>query len=189
MPARPRRPFPALLLAAAVLLLLATAAICGDSDSDEEPDGGVSGADTVTQTPTTPPPSPVASPQPTQPVPTPSGPTPGSGFACDRSGPGNRITVSAPSPGATVRSPVTVRGTASVFEATLQVVVRDGTGTQIGGQTVMASEGAPGTGTYEAAIPFTLSGGAQPGCIEVFSRSARDGSVENLVSVRVTLSP
>ncbi|HEY8492086.1 MAG TPA: Gmad2 immunoglobulin-like domain-containing protein [Dehalococcoidia bacterium] len=188
MPARPRRTLPALLLAAAVLIL-ATAAVCGGSDSGEEPDGGASGAGTVSQTPTTPAASPVASPEPTQPVPTPSGPTPGSDFACDRSGPGNRITVSAPASGAAVRSPVTVRGTASVFEATLQVVIRDRTGAQVGGQTVMASEGAPGTGTYEAAIPFTLSGGAQPGCIEVFSRSARDGSVENLVSVRVTLSP
>lgn len=188
----PRRLLPLTLLGL-LLLVAATAAICG-GDSGSRDASGDDGDAAPTRTAATA--APIASPQPTEPIPTPVGPTPpgggvpaGTDYACDRSGPGDRITVRAPSSGASVSSPVTVRGTASVFEATLQVVIRDRTGAQIGGQTVTASEGAPGTGTYEAAIPYTLTGGRQPGCVEVFSASPRDGSIENLVSVPVTLNP
>lgn len=119
-------------------------------------------------------PFPTASPQPPTPTP-PGGPA--------------AITVSQPQAGAEVRSPVRVQGTAMVFEANVQIVVRNAQGQEVGQGFTTATAGAPERGDYNASIPFTLSGGRQNGTVEVFSHSPRDGAVISLVRVPVVLLP
>ena len=99
------------------------------------------------------------------------------------------ITVSLPEAGAQVRSPALVQGTAMVFEANVQIRVRNAQGQVIGRDFTTATWGAPLRGDYTAAISFTLTGGRQNGTIEVFSESVMDGSEEDLVSVPVILTP
>ncbi len=99
------------------------------------------------------------------------------------------ITVSLPKARAQVRSPVLVQGTAMVFEANVQIRVRNAQGQVIGRDFTTATWGAPLRGDYTAAISFTLTGGRQNGTIEVFSESVMDGSEEDLVSVPVILTP
>ena len=99
------------------------------------------------------------------------------------------ITVAGPTSNAEVKSPVQVRGTASVFEGTVEIVVRNARGEEVGKGFTTASAGAPERGAYTASIPFATTGGKQDGKLEVFSRSPRDGSVENLVSIPIVLVP
>ncbi len=100
------------------------------------------------------------------------------------------IVVDSPLCGAEVKSPVTVRGTASVFEAALVVVIKDSLGQELARANVLASEGAPARGTFSQDLSFSYPpGGSEPGMIEAFSTSAQDGSVINLFSVPVTLTP
>lgn len=94
------------------------------------------------------------------------------------------IFVESPAPGAHVQPTFHVSGTASVFEATLVVrLVRDGK--VLTKQTVTASEGAPGRGTFTAT--FTTSPGAV--VIAAFSPSAADGTPQHEVEVPVTVVP
>ena len=53
----------------------------------------------------------------------------------------------------------------------------------------MASVGAPDRGTFSQEVSFPPPSGSQTGTIEAFSTSAADGSVQNLFSVPVTLTP
>ena len=99
------------------------------------------------------------------------------------------ILINSPLCDAQVKSPVTISGTASVFEAALTLVVKDSSGNELASADIMASEGAPGKGTFSQELTFSLSGGAQLGTIEAFNRSAEDGSVINLFSVPVMLMP
>jgi hypothetical protein len=94
------------------------------------------------------------------------------------------IFVEKPAAGAEVGQTFQVSGTASVFEATL-VVQSLRSGKVIGKQTVTASEGAPGRGTFEATVHAT------PGAltVQVFAPSAVDGSPQHEVDVSVTVTP
>jgi hypothetical protein len=94
------------------------------------------------------------------------------------------IFVEAPAAGAQVPGTFHVSGTASVFEATLVVqLVRDGR--VILKQSVTASEGAPGRGTFDTIVH------AAPGAVTVaaFSPSAADGSPQHEVDVPITIQP
>lgn len=99
------------------------------------------------------------------------------------------ITISAPQTGAAVGSPVHVSGIARVFEGQVEFAVRDATGKVIGKGTALASAGAPEWGNFEADVAYEPVKSDQEGVVEAFSRSARDGSVQDLVSVKVVLSP
>ncbi len=99
------------------------------------------------------------------------------------------IVIDSPLCGSIVQSPVTISGTASVFEASLTVAVKDSTGNELASAHVMASEGAPAKGTFSQDLKFSLSGGAQQGTIEGYSLSPEDGSVINLFAVPVMLMP
>src|SRR4030042_826274 len=59
------------------------------------------------------------------------------------------ISVDSPESGDTVSVPIKVRGTASVFEATLLVAVKDSRGNTLCQVVATASEGGPGRGDYE----------------------------------------
>jgi Immunoglobulin-like domain of bacterial spore germination len=92
------------------------------------------------------------------------------------------ILVETPAAGATVTPTFRVAGTASVFEATLVVqLVRDGK--VLEKQTVTASEGAPGRGTFETTLHAT------PGAatVSAFSPSAANGEPQHRVDVEVNV--
>lgn len=102
---------------------------------------------------------------------------------------GANITLTAPTASARIASPVRVTGTARVFEGTVDLAVKDASGKVIGKATTPASAGAPEWGKFDAQVAFEAPGSEQQGSVEAFSRSARDGSVQDLVSVKVTLLP
>lgn len=92
------------------------------------------------------------------------------------------ISIEAPARSARVPTSFHVTGTASVFEATFVVqLVRDGK--VLSKQTVTASEGAPGRGTFDATFTAT------PGDLTVtaFAPSAADGTPQHEVDVAVTV--
>ncbi|HXK13218.1 MAG TPA: Gmad2 immunoglobulin-like domain-containing protein [Gaiellaceae bacterium] len=92
------------------------------------------------------------------------------------------IFVESPAAGAEVPGTFHVSGTASVFEATLVVqLVRNGK--VLLKQSVTASEGAPGRGTFDTTVHAT------PGAVTVaaFSPSAADGTPQHEVDVPVTI--
>jgi len=99
------------------------------------------------------------------------------------------IVIKSPLCDALVTSPVTITGTASVFEASLMVAIKDSSGNELASAHVMASEGAPAKGTFSQDLTFSLSGGLEQGTIEAYSLSPKDGSVINLFSVPVLLRP
>lgn len=99
------------------------------------------------------------------------------------------ITAAAPAANTEVRSPLEVRGTAVAVEARVHLLVKNSRGEEIGRGAVDATVGAPERGDYRASVPFTLSGGRQPGSIEVFTLSPRDGSVIDKLTIPVILVP
>lgn len=95
------------------------------------------------------------------------------------------ILVESPLPHDEVAPAVRVRGTASVFEATLVVELRQA-GKLVDKQTVTASEGAPGRGTFTATLRGVASG---PAALVAYSPSAEDGSQQHRVDVPVEVRP
>ena len=130
-------------------------------------------------------------PAPVSPSPAPPGPTPAPVPPSPTSGSGGTgaITVARPVPGEEIRSPVRVQGTASVFEANVQLVVKNARGESVGQGFTTATAAGPERGDYTASVAFTLTGGRQNGAVEVFSPSPRDGQPQHLVSVPVVLVP
>ncbi|MBI2303986.1 MAG: Gmad2 immunoglobulin-like domain-containing protein [Chloroflexi bacterium] len=128
-----------------------------------------------TRTPT---PAPTATPTPSPtPTPTPEPKEP------------PKVTVDLPKAGEKVSSPIRISGSAVVFEAVVSLRVKNAAGQVIGEGNALASAGAPQRGIYTAQIAFTPPAVEGPGTIEAFSRSPRDGSLENLVAVPVILMP
>ena len=100
-----------------------------------------------------------------------------------------RIQIVDPSPSDTVNSPITVRGVGSaIFENQLGVHVRDESGTIIGSGSVTVTAPLGGRGPFSGTVGYTLSGASQPGRVEVFDSSPRDGGTIHLSSVEVTLA-
>lgn len=97
------------------------------------------------------------------------------------------ITVSGPRIGDVVDNPVTITGTANVFEATVSIRIRDEAGEVIAETFTTASCGTGCRGDYEAVVRYQVAD-SQEGVIEVFESSAEDGSVTKLVRIPVTLS-
>ena len=94
------------------------------------------------------------------------------------------ITVDEPAQGAVVSSPLTISGTASAFEGTVDVELRaDGNGEPIYEGFVTGS-GSPEPGPYEATIEFT-SPGPTGGALVLISRSPEDGSVIEAGALRI----
>lgn len=127
-------------------------------------------------------PSPAASPTPTA-SPSPS-PSPSPSALTSAKG---AITVRTPTANAQLASPFTLSGDASVFEAALQWRLTDTAGRVLASGSTTATLGAPGRGSYSVSVSFT---GVAPGSIafvEVFSRSPKDGEIDEIVRVPVTL--
>lgn len=157
----------------ALLGCLLLAAACG---------GAGTTAPTTTSTPatSTATASPTAAPSPS---PSPS-PSPTSTALTSAKG---AITVKIPTANARLGSPFTLSGDASVFEATLQWRLTDTAGRVIVSGITTASLGAPGRGTFTVSVTY---GGVAPDTIafvEVFSRSPKDGEIDEIVRLPVTL--
>ncbi len=81
------------------------------------------------------------------------------------------IVVETPAAGAAVESPVTVAGTADVFEATVTVVVRDRGGNELARDFTTATCGTGCRGEYSIELPFSVEE-EQPGTIVVQDEDA-----------------
>ena len=99
------------------------------------------------------------------------------------------IEVSKPADGANVTSPVTVSGTANVFEANVTVEILDAAGKIVGKTFTTATCGTGCRGTYSVAVTFEV-GREQRGTIVVHDDDAAGtGKPPHSVRVPVTLSP
>ncbi len=113
--------------------------------------------------------------------PTPSLPTPASY-------PGEEIAIISPGRGVTVTNPALVSGFASSpFEQTVVVAVLDGSGGRIGLASGIITGEYGQRGPFSVTVPFTVPANSQPGRIQVFTESPRDGALEHLSSVTVML--
>ncbi|SBT42598.1 Gmad2 immunoglobulin-like domain-containing protein [Micromonospora narathiwatensis] len=97
------------------------------------------------------------------------------------------IVVTAPAVGDRITSPVTVTGTAEVFEATVSVRVLDAAGREIGTAFTVAACGSGCRGGYRVNVGYRRAT-AGPGTVEVYEVSARDGSRINVVAVPVVMA-
>jgi hypothetical protein len=97
------------------------------------------------------------------------------------------IVVTGPVIGQQVPSPVTVTGTADVFEGTVNVRVLDGAGREIATAFTTATCGTGCRGDYSVTVGYRLAA-AQAGTVEVYEISPRDGTRSHTVAVRVTLT-
>jgi hypothetical protein len=115
------------------------------------------------------------------PLPTPASPTPASS-------PGEEIAIIGPGRGVTVTNPALVTGFASSpFEQTVVVAVLDGSGGRIGLASGMITGEYGQRGPFSVTVPFAVPANGQPGRIQVFTESPRDGALEHLSSVTVML--
>jgi len=98
------------------------------------------------------------------------------------------IIVQSPVIGEQVTGPVTVSGTADVFEAVVSVRILDSAGGEIARTFTTASCGTGCRGDYSAAVSYTVPK-EEAGTIEVFETSAKDGQPVNVQLIPVTLAP
>lgn len=94
------------------------------------------------------------------------------------------IWVTLPKPDQLVSSPVLVKGTARVFEATVNIRVTDKDGRNIAETFTTATAGAPERGEFETEISFPTPK-TKEGYIEVFWYSPKDGSETDKVRVPI----
>ena len=99
------------------------------------------------------------------------------------------LVVVRPQAGQRVRSPLAVEGTAITFEGVVNVALLDGQGRTLQEGVTVATRGAPERGSFALSLTFTPPNAEIPGTLEVFIRSARDGSVLHRVRVPVLLTP
>lgn len=97
------------------------------------------------------------------------------------------IVITSPSLNDEVSSPVTITGWGRGFENTLAVDVLDENGVVIAQGFVMIDADLGQIGPFTGTIEFTAPATTQPGRISVYAVSPRDGAIEHLNSVSVTL--
>ena len=96
------------------------------------------------------------------------------------------ILVESPAVGDRVKSPLRVAGTANTFEATFQLQIETRDGSIFADQVVHATSGTGTRGTFDVSVLFDGSH-AGPSLLEVFERSAKDGSPINVVTIPLEL--
>jgi hypothetical protein len=100
-----------------------------------------------------------------------------------------RIQINSPAALSLLLSPVTVTGVGRATQHNeLGLRVRDEGGTEIGTGTANVSGALGARGPFSGTISYTLATVTQPGRIEVYDTSPRDGNLIHLSSVDVTLS-
>ena len=121
--------------------------------------------------------SPTPSPTPTPtPVPTP--------LLSARGG----ILVKEPLANSRVRSPLTISGEASVFEAALIWQVTDTAGRVLASGITTATAGAPAKGTFAITATYQDPPSDIIGFAEVYTRSPKDGDIDEIVRVPLILA-
>jgi len=101
---------------------------------------------------------------------------------------GERLQINAPTLLAIVSSPITVSGVGQATQHNqLGLRVRDQAGTEIGTGSASVTGALGARGPFSGTVSYTLSGGSQPGRVEVFDTSPRDGNLVHLSTVEVTL--
>jgi hypothetical protein len=98
------------------------------------------------------------------------------------------ILVQSPLVGSRVSSPVTISGTADVYEATVNARILDADGQEIAVSFTTALCGTGCRGDYTMSVPFSVNS-EQHGTIEVLDYSPEDGSPEHVIRIPVTLTP
>jgi len=96
------------------------------------------------------------------------------------------IVVASPSIGATVGSPLTISGSADVFEATVSIRILDQQGHRIADTFATASCGSGCRGTYSKSFTYSLAS-SQPGTIVVFEASGETGQPIHVQKIPVFL--
>lgn len=98
------------------------------------------------------------------------------------------IRVTSPEPGATVRLPIVVQGSASVFEGVVNVEVLGPEGTELARVSTTARQPDAGQhGPFRVEIALPASGAERRVTIRVFWRSPRDGTPMDEVRIPVTV--
>ena len=96
------------------------------------------------------------------------------------------IVVFRPLPGTRVAAGTLLSGNARAFEANVLYRIRDDAGRTVARErAVTAAEGAPAFGAFRVPLAFDMAPGTPAGAIQVYTRSARDGSIQDLVEVPV----
>jgi Immunoglobulin-like domain of bacterial spore germination/Sporulation and spore germination len=98
------------------------------------------------------------------------------------------IVVARPLAGERVTSPVTISGKADVFEATVSLRILDADGRELASGFTTATCGTGCRGTFSGQLKFSVEA-PQPGVVEAFEASAKDGRPTNVVRIPVTLTP
>ena len=96
------------------------------------------------------------------------------------------ILVEGPLPFAAVSAPLRLWGTANTFEATFEYDLLDPAGKVLAHHFVTATSGTGTRGTYDVTIPFEAPNGL--GKLEVYERSAADGSKIHVVEIPLSLA-
>lgn len=96
------------------------------------------------------------------------------------------ILVTSPLPGTHVGPGRTLSGRARAFEAALLYQIRDAAGRVVTREKpFMTDAGAPSFGAFSVPLVFDVAPSVQTGTILVYTRSPRDGSIQDLVEVSV----
>jgi immunoglobulin-like protein involved in spore germination len=98
------------------------------------------------------------------------------------------ILVKEPLANSRVRSPLTISGEASVFEAALVWQVTDTAGRVLAGGFTTATAGAPVKGTFSITATYQDPPSDIIGFAEVYTRSPKDGTIDEIVRVPLILA-
>jgi hypothetical protein len=98
------------------------------------------------------------------------------------------ILVESPGIGQRVSSPVTIAGTADVFEAVVSIAILDEHGRTVASTFTMATCGTGCRGSYATDVRYHVRT-RQPGTLRVYEVSAMDGSPIHVVEIPVILTP
>ncbi len=96
------------------------------------------------------------------------------------------IWVNEPAPGIEVSSPLTVQGSARVYEATVNLRLVDQDGEVLVDTFTTATAGGPARGEFETALAFPVPSTGE-GRLEVFWISPKDGSEQDKVNIPVRI--
>lgn len=118
------------------------------------------------------------------------------GFSPDVIWPGYRIIIPLPTsrnivvflpyPGTVIQSGQRLEGWARAFEANVLHQVRDSNGVIVSDErATTASIGAPSYGEFTSSLPFDRQPTSSVGEVWVYTRSAKDGSIQDLVQLKV----
>jgi hypothetical protein len=98
------------------------------------------------------------------------------------------ILVESPGIGHRISSPVTISGTADVFEAVVSIAILDEHGRTVASTFTMATCGTGCRGSYATDVRYHVAT-RQPGTLRVYEVSAMDGSPIHVVEIPVILTP